>query len=101
QFNTAVGYSAGSAATDNDNCTFLGYNADNSGGTSRSNSMALGNGALITANDQVRIGNSSVSSIGGYAGWSNISDGRFKKNVQQNVPGLDFILQLRPVTYNL
>lgn len=27
------------------------------------------------------------------------SDGRYKFNVQENVKGLDFILQLRPVTY--
>jgi hypothetical protein len=29
------------------------------------------------------------------------SDGRFKKNIQENVPGLEFINQLRPITYNL
>ena len=34
-------------------------------------------------------------------GWSNISDGRFKRNVQQNVRGLDFIMKLQPVTYQL
>ncbi|MBL7745477.1 MAG: tail fiber domain-containing protein, partial [Chitinophagaceae bacterium] len=27
--------------------------------------------------------------------------GRFKRNVQENVKGLDFIMKLRPVTYNL
>jgi len=55
----------------------------------------------ITASNQVRIGNSSVTSIGGYAGWTNLSDARFKKNVRENVPGLDFILKLKPVTYSL
>jgi hypothetical protein len=49
----------------------------------------------------VRIGNSFVNSIGGFANWSNISDGRVKKNIKQNVPGLTFINKLRPVTYNL
>jgi hypothetical protein len=29
------------------------------------------------------------------------SDGRIKKNVKANVPGLDFINLLQPVTYNL
>jgi hypothetical protein len=28
-----------------------------------------------------------------------LSDGRFKKNVSENVKGLDFIMKLRPVTY--
>jgi hypothetical protein len=49
----------------------------------------------------VRIGNSAVTSIGGYVGWSNISDGRVKKNIKSNVPGLAFINKLNPVTYNL
>jgi hypothetical protein len=42
-----------------------------------------------------------VTSIGGFANWTNVSDGRYKKDVQENVPGLDFILRLRPVTYHL
>ena len=50
----------------------------------------------------VRIGNVYVNSIGGYAGWTTLpSDRRFKKNVSENVPGLDFINELRPVTYNM
>src|SRR4030095_9575599 len=39
--------------------------------------------------------------IGGYAAWSNLSDGRFKENVKENVPGLKFIMKLRPVTYTI
>jgi len=42
-----------------------------------------------------------VTSIGGYANWTNISDGRVKKNIKANVPGLTFINKLKPVTYNL
>jgi len=34
-------------------------------------------------------------------GYSNISDGRYKTNLQENVMGLDFIMRLRPVTYQL
>jgi hypothetical protein len=34
-------------------------------------------------------------------GITAISDRRIKDNVQANVPGLDFINRLRPVTYNL
>ncbi|MFM7902093.1 MAG: tail fiber domain-containing protein, partial [Bacteroidota bacterium] len=32
-------------------------------------------------------------------GWTTFSDGRYKKNVEEDVPGLDFISKLRPVTY--
>lgn len=65
------------------------------------NSTALGSSADVTASNQVRIGNAAVSSIGGYAGWTNLSDGRFKSDVKEDVPGLDFITKLRPVTYHL
>jgi hypothetical protein len=65
------------------------------------NSIALGESAASTASNQARLGNSSTTSIGGYVGWSNISDGRVKKNIRQNVPGLAFITKLKPITYNL
>jgi hypothetical protein len=72
-----------------------------SGAVVMSNSMALGNQSSLTASNQVRIGNVSVTSIGGYQGWSNLSDARFKSNIQEDVAGLDFIMALRPVTYTL
>lgn len=98
--NTAFGYSAGSGYDNGWYNTFLGADADaNAGGYY--NSIAIGNTATITAPLQVRIGGSFITSIGGYQNWTNISDGRFKKNVTENVKGLDFILKLRPVTYNL
>lgn len=65
------------------------------------NTTVIGAEAVGTAYNQVRIGNSSVGSIGGYANWTNISDGRIKENVQANVPGLAFINKLTPVTYHL
>ncbi|MFZ1799082.1 MAG: tail fiber domain-containing protein [Chitinophagaceae bacterium] len=65
------------------------------------NAMALGNQAKINASNKVQVGNEAVTVIGGPVGWSVVSDGRFKSNVQENVPGLLFIKKLRPVTYNL
>jgi hypothetical protein len=54
--------------------------------------------ATTTANNQVRIGNNLVTSIGGYAGWTTLpSDGRVKKNIKTNAPGLAFINKLKPV----
>jgi len=65
------------------------------------NTVALGEEALTTASNQARIGNGFTTSIGGYTNWSNISDGRVKKNIRENVPGLAFVNKLKPVTYNL
>ena len=47
------------------------------------------------------IGNASSNSITGAVNWTATSDGRFKRNVQEDVIGLEFINQLRPVTYEL
>jgi hypothetical protein len=65
------------------------------------NTSAIGHDATPTGSNEIRIGNNSITSIGGIVSWSNLSDGRFKKNVVENVPGLDFIMKLRPVTYTL
>lgn len=82
-YNTGIGQAAGPTSSSLSNTTSIGYLA----ATSASNSVA--------------IGNSSVTSIGGYANWTNFSDGRFKKNINHNVPGLAFINKLAPVTYTL
>ena len=55
---------------------------------------------LSGASNRVRIGNGSVTSIGGAVGWTNFSDERIKTNIKQDVPGLAFINLLKPVTYN-
>jgi hypothetical protein len=47
------------------------------------------------------LGNSFTTSIGGIVGFTNLSDGRYKKNIQEDVKGLAFIMKLRPVTYQL
>jgi hypothetical protein len=103
-YNSSLGVSSLSGNTEGDYNTAIGYRAYYSNypyNTTYDNSTAVGHYAPITNSNQVRIGNSSVTSIGGYTSWSNLSDGRFKQNVKENVPGLDFILKLKPVTYNL
>jgi hypothetical protein len=47
------------------------------------------------------MGNSATGQYWAYANWTNISDGRYKKNIKEDVPGLAFINKLRPVTYTL
>ena len=99
-YNTASGYLCPIFKHHRKYNTALGYYAGFSG-SNYSNSTAIGYYAVNTASNQVRIGNSSVTSIGGYRAWSNVSDARFKKNIEEKVIGLDFIMALRPVTYNL
>lgn len=98
--NTYLGYHAGNTVEEGSSNTIIGYGADLSDGN-YNNATALGNSAIAHASNSVRIGNSSVTSIGGFANWSNVSDGRIKKNIKQNVPGLAFINKLNPITYNL
>lgn len=89
-FNTAVGY-------------YTDMNAN-----SFTNTTAIGNGAIVYNSNTAQIGNSAVTGVffgnpGStvlYAGsYQTLSDERFKYNITENVPGLDFILRLKPVTY--
>ena len=82
-YNTAVGYNTGPGSAVLYNTTCIGIDASAPG------------------SDMVRIGNTFVGSIGGFQNWTNISDSRFKENVKEDVPGLAFVNQLRPVTYQL
>jgi trimeric autotransporter adhesin len=98
--NCTYGFEAMLNNTTGTNNTSVGDYSGTSG-SNLTNTSAIGYNALASASNSVVIGNSSVTSIGGYAGWSNISDGRFKKNVNENVPGLVFIKKLVPITYTL
>jgi hypothetical protein len=98
--NTALGVNSGSNNITGAQNTAIGANAGPNADT-LNNTTALGSNASTTDHNQIRIGNASISSIGGYAAWSNLSDGAFKRNVTEDVSGLEFIMKLRPVTYNL
>jgi trimeric autotransporter adhesin len=98
--NTSVGANSLIVNTIGSYNTALGYNTGPNA-NNLSNTTCIGIDATATGSDMVRIGNVFVGSIGGYQNWTNISDGRFKSDVEENVPGLSFITQLRPVTYRL
>jgi len=97
--NTAIGYQSLKENTSGSFNTALGHTALFFG--NYSNSTAIGFNAQLGSDNTVRLGNTAVGSIGGYANWTNVSDGRFKQNVKENVVGLEFIKKLRPVTYKL
>lgn len=98
--NTAVGTDALTANTTGSENTALGFGANVGSGT-LTNSTAIGAYATVSSSNQVVVGSSSVTSIGGYENWTKFSDGRYKKNIVSNVPGLAFINKLTPVTYTL
>jgi hypothetical protein len=96
--NVAIGHASLGVNTTGNNNTVIGSSADVSTGN-LTNATALGYGANVDASNKVRIGNSAVTVIEGQVPFTTPSDGRYKFNVQENVKGLDFILKLRPVTY--
>jgi trimeric autotransporter adhesin len=99
--NTFVGYQTAFTQTGGTGNTFIGFSIDVAPASSSfSNSTGLGQGVLITASNQVRVGNTSVNSIGGQVGWTTFSDERVKKDIREDIHGLDFIMRLRPVSYN-
>jgi hypothetical protein len=103
--NTAVGRAAlGSNTTGNSN-TAIGNGADVSTG-GLTNAMAIGANAIVNASNTVQVGNNAVTNVYFGNGTATLhgslatpSDKRFKYNVRNNVPGLDFITKLQPVTY--
>jgi len=99
--NTAIGGFALMSNTKGNCNTVIGFGADVAV-DNLTNTTVIGSYAMATESNQVVIGNSTVNKIGGYAEWTTYpSDGRAKKNIQENVPGLNFINRLQPVTYNL
>jgi hypothetical protein len=100
--NTAVGYRSLANNTTGSYNTAVGYNAYPVNGTvTNYTGIGYGVGSSSSVSNSVEIGNSSVTWIGGQVGWSTYSDKRIKENIKEDVKGLDFILKLRPVTYNL
>jgi hypothetical protein len=98
-YNTAIGDAALLLNTSGSYNTALGFDADVSAGN-LVNATAVGYSAIATASNQVMLGNTSITSVKAGGSFVIYSDGRFKKNIKENVPGLAFINQLKPVTYN-
>ncbi len=84
QNNTAIGSSTGTGITTGNNNICIGYGADVPSGT---------------LNNQVRIGNTSISYAGIQVAWSITSDKRWKENIHPSDLGLNFISKLNPVLY--
>jgi hypothetical protein len=103
--NVALGYRSGYGAVgvNFNQCTFVGCNSFPT--VARTNVTMLGyniTNAECTANNQVLLGSTAVTQLrAAITGITAYSDARFKTNIKENVTGLDFILKLKPVTYNV
>ena len=98
-YNQGLGYYAGYLNRTGYYNVAVGYlNGPNT--TNLDNTIAIGSSVPTSASNQARIGNASVTSIGGPVAWTNTSDARFKTDIRTDeVVGLPFIMKLQPLTY--
>lgn len=114
---TAIGMQSLAAATGDGN-TAMGYAALDGVGSGVYNTgfgafagptlatlsytSAIGYNAVPTATGRIVFGTTLSNNLtGGFGAWQNLSDARFKRDVRTDVPGLELITALRPVTYRL
>lgn len=98
--NVSLGWNSLNWNTTGSSNTAIGYSTGPTFSLNTINSTSIGNQARASSNS-VRLGNSSVTSIGGYSAWTNLSDGRFKDVDESPTPGLEYVMALRPVSYTL
>jgi hypothetical protein len=80
--------------------TLMGNGADVSS-AALTNATAIGYSAVVNASNKVRIGNGSITVIEGQVAFTSSSDMRLKKNITGINAGLEFIMKLRPVEYQM
>ena len=97
--NAAVGYQALYHNIDGTFNTAIGYAADVAL-SGISNATAIGFSAVVNGSNKMQLGNMLTAAIATSGGYTIASDGRFKENLRDDVKGLDFIMKLKPVTYN-
>ncbi|MEM1122253.1 MAG: T9SS type A sorting domain-containing protein, partial [Bacteroidota bacterium] len=100
--NSFFGRRAGYANVSGNNLEAFGNNAGASlTNTPISNSFAIGSNSFFMNSHEGMLGNLATQEIGGSVNWGTLSDIRYKKRIRADVKGLDFILQLQPITYQL
>ena len=99
-YNTATGINALLANTTGTYNTAIGYQADVAS-ENLTNATAIGNGASVSESNKIRLGDSNVVVIEGQVAFTNVSDRRLKKDITNTKYGLQTILELVPVDYQL
>jgi hypothetical protein len=98
-YNTALGTASLLQNTEGSYNTSVGAYSD-AAFEGLSNATAIGANSIVNSSNKIRLGDANVTVVESAAGSWTTSDGRFKTNVQEKVPGLSFIKLLRPVVYN-
>jgi len=98
--NVAVGPNAASNVKAATNSVFIGESCAPQG-EGQTNQIVIGRQAIGRGSNTVTIGDNTMTSIGGQVAWSNPSDVRLKKDINDSPFGLNFINKLRPVTYHM
>ena len=98
--NIAIGAFANATGTTCVDNICIGYSS-NVSATGSTDQIVMGNGVTGNANDSFVIGNGTTDSAIAFGATSITapSDVRLKEDIQDEVVGLDFINQLRPVTF--
>ena len=97
-----IGESCGGSNTTGSYKTLIGCNADTNG-NSDAHEIVIGYNLTGGGQNKVRLGSGSNYIENDYANnanWAHSSDERLKDNIQTDNLGLDFINELRTVTYN-
>ena len=102
--NTTIGASAGDRITGNNNIAigYLSSSAEPSG-YSGDNNIIIGTNAepsSTTVSNEIRLGNSSITSARIQVPWTITSDLRWKENIAPSKLGLAFLMNLEAVEYN-
>ena len=100
-YNTGLGSAAGDAVTTGNYNVCVGYGTDVSTGAA-ANQISIGTNVVCSENSQIAIGSSGSDIRNEFDTdneWNFSSDVRKKKNIEDAVLGLDFVNDLRPVTY--
>lgn len=101
--NTVVGYSSGSSTAGNNNVIVGAITGGASGGGEiGDNNIIIGSQALASGSgvsNQIRLGNSAITTARIQVGWTITSDARWKEEVRSLPYGLNFISKIRPVDY--
>jgi len=99
--NTALGYDAGDVITTGSQNVIIGSVSDPSA-NSATNQIVIGYGVTGTGNNEIALGNTSISAIKAQVtSITGYSDSRIKRDIRDTDLGLALINELRPVKYRL
>jgi hypothetical protein len=98
--NIVIGSDAGLTLTTGGYNVLIG-NASDVSTAALTNAIAIGYNAEVNASNKIRLGNASITVIEGQVAFTSASDMRLKKNIVDITSGLDFVMKLRPVEYQM